>query len=74
MYYHKLGTPQTEDELVYEDKEHPQRFADVGLTEDERFLILNTSEGTSGSEILVKDLKNGQQDFTLLIPGLTEAP
>ncbi len=74
VYFHKLGTPQEQDVLVYEDKAHPQRFANVELTEDERFLILNTSEGTSGSEIWVKDLKNNQKDFTLLIPGFeTEA-
>ncbi|MFN2458647.1 MAG: prolyl oligopeptidase family protein [Chitinophagaceae bacterium] len=74
VYFHKIGTPQSQDKLIYEDKEHPQRFAGVGLTEDERFLILNTSEGTSGSEIWVKDLRANQKDFTLLIPGFeTEA-
>jgi prolyl oligopeptidase len=74
VYYHKIGTPQSQDVLIYEDKGHPQRFARVGLTEDERFLILVTSEGTSGSEIWVKDLKNNQKDFTLFIPGFkTEA-
>ncbi|HUQ97550.1 MAG TPA: prolyl oligopeptidase family serine peptidase, partial [Chitinophagaceae bacterium] len=71
---HKLGTPQQQDTLVYEDKAHPQRFAGVSTTEDQRFLILVTSEGTSGSEIWVKDLKKAQPDFTLIIPGFeTEA-
>lgn len=75
VYFHKLGTPQSADALVYEDKEHPQRFANVGLTEDERFLVLNSSEGTSGSEIRVQDLAYGDlKKFTLLIPGFdTEA-
>jgi len=75
VYYHKLGTAQADDELIYEDKEHPQRFAGVGLTEDERFLILSTSEGTSGSEIWYKDLKDPtQKEFKLLIPGFKTEP
>ena len=41
VYFHKVGTPQSADELVYEDKEHPQRFQNVGVTEDERFAILS---------------------------------
>lgn len=75
VYFHKLGTPQSDDQLVYEDKEHPQRFAGVGITEDERFLILQMSEGTSGSEVRVRDLQDGDlKKFTLLIPGFaTEA-
>jgi len=68
VYYHKIGTPQSADELIYEDKEHPQMTIGAGLTEDERFLIVNKSHGTSGDEIWVKDMKAGG-DFTLLIPG-----
>ncbi|MBK6990640.1 MAG: S9 family peptidase [Chitinophagaceae bacterium] len=75
VYYHQLGTTQTEDVLIYEDKEHPLRFVGVGLTEAERFLILSTSEGTSGSEIWYKDLKDpSQKEFSLLIPGFTTEP
>lgn len=68
VYYHKIGTLQNADVLVYEDNEHPQMTIGGGLTEDERFLIINKSEGTSGDEIWVKDLRlNG--GFTLLIKG-----
>ena len=69
IYYHKLGTAQSSDMLVYEDKEHPLRNVSAGITEDERFLIINISEGTSGKELWIKDLKNNQQDLTLLIQG-----
>ena len=75
IYYHKIGTAQSADVMIYEDKEHPQRFAGVGITEDERFLILSTSEGTSGAEIWYKDLKDpGQKEFRLLIPGFATEP
>jgi prolyl oligopeptidase len=75
IYYHKIGETQLQDKLVYEDKEHPHRFPGIGLTEDERFLILQTSEGTSGEEIWVKDLNDvTQKDFSLLIPGFATQP
>ena len=74
-YYHRLGTPQSEDKLIHEDKEHPQRFANVSLTEDERFLILNTSEGTSGGEVWFWDIKDPlQKNFSLLVPGFSTEP
>ncbi len=71
VYYHKIGTLQNEDELVYEDKDHPLRIIDAVLSEDQRFLIITKSDGTSGSEIWTKDLKNTsvKNDFTLLIKG-----
>ncbi len=67
VFYHKAGTSQSEDKLIYEDKEHPQRFAGVGLTEDERFLILQTSEGTSGGEIWFWDMRNGEKIQRILL-------
>ena len=70
VLYHKLGTVQKEDPIIYQDKEHPLRYFGAGLTEDERFLILNVTEGTSGSEIWYRDLQDaGQKDFALLVKG-----
>jgi len=75
VYYHRLGTSQEQDQLVYVDREHPLRNAHVSVTEDERFLILSTSEGTSGREIRYRDLQDGgQQDFKLLIKGFDHEP
>ncbi|MGE5521804.1 MAG: prolyl oligopeptidase family serine peptidase [Candidatus Dadabacteria bacterium] len=71
IYFHKIGTPQSGDELIFEDKEHPLRIVNAGVTEDEHFLVLVISEGTSGREIRVKNLKAKQQDFTLIIPGFS---
>ncbi len=69
VYYHKAGRPQQEDVLVYEDPKHPLRNVYAGLTEDERFLTINLSEGTSGAEVWVKDLKKPNAQFTLLVKG-----
>lgn len=71
VYYHKIGTNQSEDKLIYEDPAHPLRTVGASITDDGRFLILNISEGTSGREIRIKDLKNGDKDFSLLIKGFS---
>jgi prolyl oligopeptidase len=70
VYFHKVGTPQSSDQLVYEDKEHPQRFQNVGTTEDERFAILSISErgkGKKGNAVFFKDLSTGQKDFAPIV-------
>jgi len=69
IYYHTLGTDQKSDKLVYEDKKHPLRYFNAGITEDERYLVITISEGTSGSEILVKDLSSPKAEFTTLMKG-----
>ncbi|RAJ05085.1 prolyl oligopeptidase [Chitinophaga skermanii] len=75
LYYHKIGTPQSDDQLVFVDKDHPLRNVYGATTEDERFLVLNLSEGTSGAELYYKDLQNpSQSSFQLLVPGFKYDP
>jgi prolyl oligopeptidase len=50
VYYHRVGTPQSADALVYEDKANPQRFHNVTTTEDQKFAILNVSERGKGKD------------------------
>jgi prolyl oligopeptidase len=66
VYFHKVGTPQTNDVLVFDDPKNPQRFHNVGTTEDERFAILTVSDrgtGKSGNSIHVRDLSKGETTF-----------
>lgn len=56
VYFHRVGTPQSSDILVFEDNEHPLRYFGAGVTEDRRYLYIQVSEGTSGGEILYTDL------------------
>ncbi|NSL87928.1 S9 family peptidase [Chitinophaga sp. Mgbs1] len=75
VYYHKVGTSQEQDELIFTDKEHPLRNAGVQVSEDERFLILSLNEGTSGTELRYRDLKNpAQKDFAVLVKGFDTEP
>ena len=70
VYYHKLGASQADDELIYQDPAHPQRFNTVGLTEDERFLILTVSErgsGKKGNAVFYRDTAKGDKTFTPIV-------
>src|SRR5438874_10094104 len=46
LYFHKLGTPQSDDPLVYERKEHKDWNFNGEVSEDGRFLIIYVSQGT----------------------------
>ena len=66
VYFHTLGTPQSQDVLVFEDKDNPQRFHTLDTTEDERFAILDVSDrgtGKSGNAVFVRDLSKGEKTF-----------
>jgi prolyl oligopeptidase len=71
VFYHKRGDPQEKDTLVYEDKEHPLRYLGADVTEDEKYMFLSISEGTSGNEIWYKDLTKKNSNFELLIKGFS---
>ena len=70
VYFHKLGTPQSADRLVFEDKDNPQRFHIVSTTDDERFAVLNVSDrgtGKNGNAIFVLDLATAATTFKPVI-------
>jgi len=69
VFYHKLGDPQEKDSIVYEDKLHPLRTYGAGVTEDEKFLFLTVSEGTSGNELYYKNLIRKDAKLELIVPG-----
>lgn len=52
VYYHTLGKPQSDDVLIYEDKQNSKRYYDVSVTEDESIALLTISEGASGQNKL----------------------
>lgn len=69
VWYHKLGTPQSADELVYEDKSNALRYYGSQVTEDERYLFVYVSQGTYGTEILYRDLTRPGSKLQLLVRG-----
>jgi prolyl oligopeptidase len=67
VYYHALGTPQTDDKMVYADKAHPDRSFGGGTTEDERFLYVSGWESTSGNSLFFKDLNKKDAPFSTVV-------
>lgn len=74
VYFHKIGTSQADDQLIYEDTKHPLRNFGAGLSEDETFLFISASEGTSGGEILYKKTANTASGFEVMIEGFATEP
>ena len=75
VYFHKVGTSQSADVMIYEDKEHPQRFQNVDTSEDERFAILTISErgkGKKGNSLFYKDLSKNETTFSPIVAEITD--
>nr|WP_235005398.1 prolyl oligopeptidase family serine peptidase [Pedobacter nyackensis] len=56
VYFHKLGTDQKDDVLIFGGEKTPRRYVGADLTEDERYLIISAANTTSGNELYIKDL------------------
>jgi len=56
LYYHRLGTPQAEDELVFGGEATPRRYISGQVTEDQRWLVISAAVSTTGNELYIKDL------------------
>ncbi len=57
LYFHRLGTAQETDELVFGGAHTPRRFIMAYLTEDERFLVIGAAMSPNGNELYIKDLR-----------------
>lgn len=69
VYYHKVGTPQSEDKLIFRNDDEPNRYHFVSVTEDEKFIILNTSTGTDGNSLHVKAAEDLDGEWMELVGG-----
>ncbi|HET7697550.1 MAG TPA: hypothetical protein VFK57_17670 [Vicinamibacterales bacterium] len=70
VYFHKVGTPQSQDRQIYQDAANPQRFNTVDTTEDERFALLTVSDrgkGLDGNALFARDLSRGEREFNPVV-------
>jgi prolyl oligopeptidase len=75
VFFHKLNTPQSADQLIYEDAAHPQRFHIISTTDDERFALLSISDrgqGKDGNALLFKDAQAAQKGFATVVADITD--
>ena len=72
LYYHKLGTSQKEDELIFGGNEaEKHRYVGGSVTEDNKYLLIRASVSTSGNKLFLKDLENPEAELKTII-GTTE--
>ncbi|MCX6334310.1 MAG: prolyl oligopeptidase family serine peptidase [Bacteroidia bacterium] len=66
LYYHKLGTKQSEDKVVF-GANIIRRTIGGYLTEDERYLVVTAYVSTTGNELYIKDLTKKSSDFQVVV-------
>ncbi|MRT17673.1 S9 family peptidase [Vitellibacter sp. q18] len=68
VYYHKLGTPQSADKLIFgATPEEKHRYIGANVTEDNKFLIIRASTSTSGNKLFIKDLSKQDSKFVTIL-------
>ena len=68
LYYHKLGTPQENDLVIFGEIEaEKHRYVSGYLTEDDRYLVISASTSTSGNKLLIKDLTKKNSNLISVI-------
>ena len=67
VYYHKLGTPQSEDQLVFGGDKMPRRYVGGYVTEDGTTLMISAAQSTSGGEVYMKDLTKPNSKIVTIV-------
>lgn len=57
LLYHKLGTPQAQDKLIFGGDKNPRRYIYGSVTEDQQYLIIGAAISTTGNELYIQDLR-----------------
>ncbi len=66
LYYHKLGTPQKEDKVVF-GLDQKRRYVGGSVTEDDKYLVITAATSTYGNELYIKDLTNPNSKTVALV-------
>ncbi|MDD2385824.1 MAG: prolyl oligopeptidase family serine peptidase [Bacteroidales bacterium] len=67
IYYHEIGTDQSEDIMIYEDTQNPETGFYAGVTESKKYLIISATVSTSGNALFYKDLTKENSKVIKLI-------
>ena len=68
VYYHKLGTTQKEDQLIYGGTPaEKHRYIGANVTEDDKYLVITASTSTSGNKLFIKDLSQANSELITVL-------
>lgn len=66
LYFHKLGTAQSADKVVFGDNTK-RRYVSGDVTDDNNYLIITAANSTSGNELYIKDLRNSKAEMVKVV-------
>jgi len=66
LYYHKLGTPQKNDPIIFGENKK-RRYVGGSVTEDGKYLVITASISTSGNELYIKDLSDPKSEIISVV-------
>lgn len=69
LLYHKLGTPQNSDRLVFGGPATPRRYVGGGVSEDQSTLIISAAQATYGNELYIQDLTKPNAPIVPVVTG-----
>lgn len=67
VYYHKVGTLQKEDRLIFQNRQEPLRNYFAQVTDDEKYLLVNETASTDGNSVYVKNLRTNSEFMQLTV-------
>ncbi len=69
LYFHRLGSPQSDDALIYTRSDNPNWFVEGAVTDDGRYLVIQSSLGTDErNTVLIQDLTKPNAPVVPIIP------
>ncbi|MEG1377059.1 MAG: prolyl oligopeptidase family serine peptidase, partial [Myroides sp.] len=68
LYYHKLGTSQKTDQLVFGEK-YKRRYVGGYVTNDQKYLVVTAANATSGNELYIQDLTKANSQIQTIVTG-----
>jgi len=68
LYYHKLGTSQKDDVVIFGEKpSEKHRYVGGSVTEDNAYLVITAAVSTSGNKLFIKDLSNPKSELITIL-------
>ena len=73
LYFHKLGTPQSEDQVYYGATEvQKRRYVGGEVSKNNRYLFITGAVSTSGNELLIMDLEDPKRTIVPMVEGFDQ--
>lgn len=71
LFYHELGTPQSEDKVVFDGPNgESRRYVSASIAENGRYLTMTAANSTSGNELYIKDLSSEKNPFVRIVDNM----